>query len=385
MARKLPRGIDFTKEQMYRTRVSWRGKQHSIGHFFTLGDAQAALDIARSEMARGLFIPPQQRRQEIRDAEVAERLNAVTVSEWAADWLERLESLGRHSPGTTRSYQSTLNVHILPVLGQRRLVDVTSSDVDRFMDGVRRKGGPWTNVARTIRALFSAAVAAEGTGLTSSPVRISIPKQSSTSHEPLDAEQLATPTEVRALAEAMPQHLRIVIPLAAWCALRKGEILGLQRRALEHLDDADRATLHVSRQWHSKTTPPGYAPPKRGSARRLAIPPVLLGPLREHIDTHAAPGREGPLLPSPRNPAVPISETTLDRVWREARDAVGLPRLKLHDLRHTGLTAYARQGATLEEIMRRGGHQDIEAARRYQHATLERDRHLVKGLGTDTG
>ncbi|MFK5636196.1 MULTISPECIES: hypothetical protein [unclassified Ornithinimicrobium] len=35
----------------------------------------------------------------------------------------------------------------------------------------------------------------------------------------------------------MPPHLQIAIPLAAWCALRIGELLGLERSDLEHLDD----------------------------------------------------------------------------------------------------------------------------------------------------
>ncbi len=375
-AKKLPQGVQVIQGK-YRLRLSYRGTQYSIGTFDTLGDAKAARAIARSEMARGVFIPPQQRRQEIRDAELQEAITAVTVEEWAEDWLQRLESVGK-SPGTTRSYRSTLNVHVLPVLGDKRLMDVTREDVDALVSGVREARGPWQNVARTLRTMFRTAIAADVGGLTLSPVRVTVPKARMS--DTIDPEQIASPAEVRAMTEAMPPDLQIAVPLAAWCALRQGEVLGLQRRDLEALDDPERATLHVRRQWHSKTTPPAYAPPKAGSARSIAIPPVLLPALSDHISRFAGPGREGPLLPSPRNAEVPISQTQFDRAWRAAREAAGRDGFRFHDLRHTGLTAYAQQGATQAELMRRGGHLNPDAAARYQHATVERDRALTARL-----
>lgn len=375
----LPRGI-FRFRDRYRVRIYHEGVQHSLGVYETLGDAKAAAAIARGEMARGIFIAPSQRRREIRDTALQERVQSLTVTDWAADWLQRLESMGR-SLGTTRSYSSTLKVHVLPALGDRRLVDVTTDDIDGLLQGVRGSGGPWANVARTVRAMFAAAIAARVGGLIESPVHVSVPKPSARSRS-LDVEQVATPAEVRAMTAAMPAHLAIAVPLAAWCALRQGEVLGLQRRDLEHLDDPARATLHVRRQWHSKSNPPAYAPPKDGSTRSVAIPDALLPPLREHIEHHAGPGREGPVLPSPQNAAVPVSQTAFDRRWKRARDAVK-PGFWFHDLRHTGLTAYAQQGATLEELMRRGGHKNIEAASRYQHATVERDRSLTAKLNSE--
>lgn len=63
----------------------------------------------------------------------------------------------------------------------------------------------------------------------------------------------------------------------------------------------------------------------------------------------------------------------------DARDSVaGLAsRFRFHDLRHTGLTVFAQEGATLAELMRRGGHSDIRVVLRYQHATMARDRELA--------
>lgn len=48
-----------------------------------------------------------------------------------------------------------------------------------------------------------------------------------------------------------------------------------------------------------------------------------------------------------------------------------------HDLRHTGLTIFAQNGATYAELLYRGGHSSLEVALKYQHATEERDRSLT--------
>ena len=55
----------------------------------------------------------------------------------------------------------------------------------------------------------------------------------------------------------------------------------------------------------------------------------------------------------------------------------GLENFRFHDLRHTGLTLFAQQGATQAELLHRGGHTSVEVALRYQHAADERDAALA--------
>ncbi|HVT67125.1 MAG TPA: tyrosine-type recombinase/integrase, partial [Trebonia sp.] len=68
-------------------------------------------------------------------------------------------------------------------------------------------------------------------------------------------------------------------------------------------------------------------------------------------------------------------------VWYLARGAVGLPELHFHDLRHTGNTMGAAQGASLKELMERMGHSSPRAAVIYLHATRERDQKIAAGMG----
>jgi len=75
-----------------------------------------------------------------------------------------------------------------------------------------------------------------------------------------------------------------------------------------------------------------------------------------------------------------VTPPTLTRIRSKARNAIGRPDLRLHDLRHSGLTWAAATGAILAEVMRRAGHESPTAALRYQRATEDRDKALVDAL-----
>lgn len=58
---RLPRGIVWFRGR-YRVRMDHDGKAHSFGVYDTITDAKAALNIARADAARGLLVPPAERR-----------------------------------------------------------------------------------------------------------------------------------------------------------------------------------------------------------------------------------------------------------------------------------------------------------------------------------
>ena len=366
------------------------GVVHSLGVYDTLTDARAALTLARAEKVRGTFVPPAQARAERRATiEQAER-DEVTLAQWVEEWLTHLSEKGG-AESSIVTHRSVLRAHVLPVLGQARLVDIAPEDVDELIAGVRARpskrnpkakaNGVAPNVLRTLRACLNVAV--KRGLLPVSPVRAEAPARRV---RPVDPDgDVATPEEIEAMTQAMPEHMRIAIPLAAWCSLRLGEVLGLQRGDLVHLGDPDRALLQVRRQVNSKALGAPLTPPKADSVRSIAIPSFMLEPLVEHLAEHGGAGRDAPVLMHPRRKLERISQTTFDRHWRAARAAAGRPTFRFHDLRHTGLTMYAQQGATLAELLHRGGHTDVSVALRYQHATAERDRALTRRLAAALG
>ena len=159
---RLPRGIVPFRGR-YRVRMSHDGKTHSLGVYDTITDAKAALNIARADVARGLFVPPAERRA-VRKAQ-GERAAAasMTLRQWSEQWLVALEANPDRSKGTVVAYRSVLKNHIVPQLGEVRLVDLTTELVADHMrpsracpaSGTRgrgRTGSPPTRPSSSARA-----------------------------------------------------------------------------------------------------------------------------------------------------------------------------------------------------------------------------------------
>ncbi|MFK5691389.1 tyrosine-type recombinase/integrase [Ornithinimicrobium sp. LYQ92] len=383
---KLPRGIVPFRGR-YRVRMDYEGTTHSLGVFQTITDAKAALYIAKADAARGTFVPPTERRSERQAAAARAQVEAMTLEQWSETWLANLEADPERSRATVVSYRSVLRNHVLPDLGDVTLIELTTEQVAAHLAALARRpsrrhpgarvNGIAPNVVIVLRSMLNAAVKAKAGGLEHFEFPAAAKHRRVRPED--DHGDVASPEQVRAFTEAMPAHLQIAIPLAAWCALRIGELLGLQRRDLEHLDDPQRAVLHVRRQWNVKAN--ALTPPKADSVRTVAIPDALLPALRQHLETYTPAGHIAPVLTGARGARV--SQTALDNAWRAARDAAGRPGFRFHNLRHTGLSKYAEQGATLAELLHRGGHTDVSVALRYQHATAERDRALTQRLSRD--
>lgn len=180
---------------------------------------------------------------------------------------------------------------------------------------------------------------------------------------------VATIAEVGALAEAMPERLRIAVLLAAWCQLRRGELLGLRRRDVDPLRGTLAIVATITKTMSGEKVE--KAPKSDAGRRTVAVPGNVLPALLEHLDRHVGPSPESLLLDGGDRP--------LRTAWDNARRAVGVT-YHLHDLRHFGLTMAAATGASTKELMRRAGHASPAAALRYQHATEDRDRVLVDAL-----
>ena len=184
----------------------------------------------------------------------------------------------------------------------------------------------------------------------------------------------ATLDDLIALVDAMPAKYRMMVLLAAWCALRIGELTELRRRDI----DLKAGVIHVTRGVVWVDSKPVVGTPKSDAGERdVAIPPHLLPMLKEHLGTHAQWGRDGLLFPSPQG--VQLTTSTVYASWWPARRKAGRPDLRFHDLRHTGAVLAAATGATLAELMDRLGHSTPGAAMRYQHASKERDL-VIAGL-----
>jgi len=191
--------------------------------------------------------------------------------------------------------------------------------------------------------------------------------------------------ELEKLVAAMPEHHRAMTLLAAWCALRFGELAELRRKDLDLKNGVIRIRRGVVRV--NGETMVG-SPKTDAGIRDVAIPPHLVPLLKAHITEHVAFGKDALLFPGSNGQHLvpstmygkPPSKSRAGYGFYGARAVAGRPDLRWHDLRHTGAVLAASTGATLAELMARLGHSTPGAAMRYQHAAQGRDMEIARAL-----
>lgn len=281
-------------------------------------------------------------------------------------------------PRTVEHYAQLLDKHILPTFAAHTVDDITVRDVRAWHSGMRDTTGPTAraHAYSLLRAILASAIA-DGY-ITTNPCQIKGAGDAARA----STTTVATLDELDALRDAMPEHLRALVLLAAWCGLRFGEATELRRQDLELDVEADPPTgiVHVRRGVVRTKAGRLVGDPKSQAGRRpVVIPSHVVLDVADHLERFAAPGRDGLLFPGRRN-REQLAHSSMSKPFNRAREAIGRPDLRFHDLRHTGLTLAAQAGATLAELMARAGHSTSAAALRYQHATQARDQTIADAL-----
>lgn len=331
------------------------GKHVSLGTYDTKAAAKAALRRALVDQERGQFVPPGRGR---------EKLGA-----YIAQWIDSNPRIT--SPRTRELYQGLLRRHIEPQLGQASLSSITPTTVRRWHSALAATSPSTAAKAyRLLRAVLNTAVADEL--ILRNPCRVEGAGIERSAERPI-----ATVAEVWQLADAVEPRYRAMVLLAAFCSLRLGELAALTRADLDLLHR--RVHVRRNRQRLDDGTSVVIEPKSAAGRRTVAIPPPLVPDLERHLDTYAEPGADGLVFVGEKG--APIDRWQWNRRWQKARQQVGRPDLRFHDLRHTGNTLAAATGASTRELMARMGHASVRAALIYQHATADRDQAIADALG----
>lgn len=341
--------------------------------FDTKLDAEAWLTDERRLISAGTWAAPRVRRDLARRA-------PTTFEVYAGSWLTRRDL----KPRTREHYAGLLDAHLVPAFGTAPLALITPRDVADWHHAMlmgpargKRKAAPRPTLRAHAYALLRTIMrsAVDEDELTVSPCRI----RGAGSSKRVKRIEPASLAELEALTAAMPERLRPMVLLAAWCGLRFGELTELRRKDV----DVTNGVLHVRRAVvRTKGELVVGTPKSAAGVRSVAVPPHLMPMLREHLSANMT-GRDGLLFPGTHGGH--LAQSTLNLSWWPARDTAGRPDLRWHDLRHTGAVLAASTGATLAELMARLGHSTPSAALKYQHAAQGRDAQIAARLSELVG
>lgn len=367
-----------------RYRVRWRdydgNRQRADQTFATITDAKAYLATVKADMLRKTYRAPRQ---------VTESL-----AEYGTRWIEGRPGI---KASTRHLYEIDFRRHIEPYLGDTRLDRIEPEAVRRWHatlgTDLRKQLAPKkasrsasavpsnrdgsATVARAYRLLRSILqTAVDDELLVRNPCKIT------GAGDPRSVERpVLSVTEIAALADEVPAHYRAFVVIAAFSGLRAGELAALR---VMDLDLGDPPAVRVSRRFYRVAGEITVDSPKSARGfRTVALPGFVGSVLKEHLDQHRPGAKKTDLVF-----VTASGRDVLDgysQVIRRALDRLGHEDVRMHDLRHSAMTAAAEHGATLATLMHMAGHSTTNAAQRYQHATVEHSRKVAAAIDASAG
>ncbi|MCL6445687.1 MAG: site-specific integrase [Alicyclobacillus sp.] len=339
-------------------------KQKWISGFASKKEAEAELAKQISQVTSGQYVPPTDQ----------------TVADFLADWAR--DKQAKVKPTTWRTYSSKIEYHILPHLGKMKLRDVRPQHIASLYQRVREQGRidgrgdrlseqTILHIHRILHNVFARAV--HWGVLAQNPcVAVERPKPR--------PKQLAVWTleQVRKFldtAKEDPMYPAFLILLTT--GMRYGEVFGLRWRDVnldKQLFTIQQQIVYVKGGYRFQDVK------TRAANRRIPVPQEVVAVLREvrkkQLQQRLMLGdkyRHDLDLVCCTTWGTPYYHGPVTRKWNQLIERAELPRIRIHDARHTHASILLQQGVNPKVVQERLGHEDISV-------TLNTYSHLLPGV-----
>jgi integrase len=271
-----------------------------------------------------------------------------TLRDFAPKFLIGYAKANRQKPSGIAAKEAIIRVHLLPLLGPKRLDAITNEVVQGVKQALQHEA-PKTvnNVLTVLNKLLKTAVEWDALDRMPATIRLlPLPKISAAFHDFDEYEQL-----VRA-AKSDPDAYLIVL-LGGEAGLRCGEMM-----ALKWTDVDLSKQLRIERSdWKGHVTIT-----KGGRVRYVPLTRRLAEALRTH--RHLKSDR---VLCSPDG--TPLTQRVLQGLVARAARRANLQNGGVHILRHSFCLHLAMRGAGARAIQELAGHRDLSTTQRYMHVS----------------
>lgn len=364
--------IELLPSGRFRVRYSADGRMHRAPRTFdSKSDARKYLDTVRADLIRETWHAP--------------RRVTDTVESYGSRWL--CERIGIKA-STRAGYEVDFRLHVVPQLGHFRLDELrpdmvrswyadNHSSIQAKLAGeqtqspatVRNGSATAARAYRVLRAIYNTAV--EDGLVMSSPCRLKGAGVTKPAERPTLSVQ-----EIQQLADTVPARYAALVQLLAWSGARIGELAILRVGALDLNPEAP-SLLITERVYYVDGRYDIDTPKSAAGRRRIALPPHLVTILAEHVETYTDQDPDGLVFASSTGGSV---LSTYSQSFRRALTHMGRPDVRVHDLRHTGMTLAAEAGASLADLKLRMGQSTTRAAELYIHATMDHGRTVANAM-----
>jgi integrase len=286
-----------------------------------------------------------------------------TLEQFAPKFLDGYARANRQKPSGIASKETIIRVHLVPLLGPKRLDAITNEVVQGVKHALRERS-PKTvnNVLTVLNKLLKTAVEWDALDRMPCSIRLlPLPKVSAAFHDFDDLERLVS-------AAKCDPNAYLAVLLGGEAGLRCGEMM-----ALEWSDvDLAKRQLRVERsQWKGHVTAT-----KGGRVRHVPLTKRLAAALKEHRHLR------GPRVLCSDDGSSLSQRLVQGLVARAARRA-NLRNVGVHVLRHTFCSHLAMRGAGARAIQELAGHRDLATTQRYMHVSPSAVENAIRLLDSD--
>jgi len=331
-------------------------------HFETVrgrkGDAQRRLTELLSSLDKGVYTPP----------------GRLTVAEHLHNWLEGYVKTNC-SQRTLDGYQSIIETHLIPALGQLQLKHLHPQAIQAYYGKACERLSART-VHHQHRVLSQSLKFACRQGyLARNPAELVDPPSPRKK-----AMRTLTPSEVEVLFDmATDSYYYPVIYTAVSTGLRQAELLGLRWRDIDLL----MLSISVSQVLYKRRGVCQFKEPKTAhSRRRVAMTPKLALFLRDYRAEREwlcqQLGRQLTLddLVFTSIDNKPLNPSVVTHNFHKIAIRAGLTGVRFHDLRHTFASLMLLRGAKPKVISEALGHASVAF-------TMDTYSHIIEGMQED--
>ena len=294
-----------------------------------------------------------------------------TVAQMMEYWLQ---TYARHhcSAKTLDDYQRTIRVHIVPALGSIPVQKLTADAVQKFYSDKLAAGcGP-----RTVELCHLRLKQALGQAMHLGLVPRNVADLVTPPRVPRKPMLTWDEAQARAFLAVATQSGRGPIWLVALATgMRRGELLGLRWRDVDFVQ----GVLCVRQTVGALRGKPEIKPPKtKSSIRDVPVPAEVMAALREHRRQQneqrlaLGPAWEDHDLVFAAGNGRPIYPDNLKRDYDRLIALAGVPRIRIHDQRHTHVTLAIAAGADIGAVSQRIGHARTSITMDVYHHVLPR-------------
>lgn len=305
---------------------------------------------------------------------------SITVGQAADIWVKAAEAKDRER-STIKQYREWVELHIKPLIGDKKLSQLSMPAVETFKDALLETRSP-AMAGKVVRGLSSIITEAQRRGL----VAQNVAKGVKVIRSRRDRGRVTIPSreDVRALLtaaaadEKLPGLYSLLLTVVL-TGLRSSEMRGLRQADV----DLKRGEIHINQradQWGTIGSPKSEA-----GTRTIPIPPVLVTELRKWM-LRAPHSELGLLFPNSEG-GVRLHSNLLNREYWPLQVRAGLVRpvaakvadeqassrakYDFHALRHYAASAWIKQRVDLKRLTTWLGHSSVQI-------TLDTYGHLIR-------